>query len=118
METHSLKNDQVERHLVAAMDSAKREVIHNINLKSNETEELRQAVYTDMDTLKEDMRRNKERREGVYNRTIDQLGYNVLALNQAINEESQERKATHNDILRSIRAMRDKFVHSIDVILK
>lgn len=115
MEDHSLKTSQLESNLKLKIDNVKREVVADSTAKRRQVDDLSAAVVSDFETLKEDIKRHKLRREAMYNGSIDRLGHQIVQLHAVIQNERRERRETHHDILKTIKLMRDKFVAAVEV---
>jgi hypothetical protein len=115
MEDHSLKSSQLESNLKLRLDSLKREVLSESSVKLRQADDLSAAVISDYETLKEDIKRHKLRREAMYNGSINRLGHQIVQLHTVIQNERRERKESHQDIMKTIKLMRDKFVSAVEV---
>ncbi len=115
MEDHGLKSSQLESNLKLRLDNLKREVLAESNSKLRQVDDLSAAVISDFETLKEDIKRHKLRREAMYNGSIDRLGHQIVQIHSVIQNERRERKETHQDIMKTIKLMRDKFIAAVEV---
>ena len=115
MEDHSLRSSQLESNLKLKLDGLKREALSELNVKRREVDDLSAAVISDYETLKEDINRHKMRREAMYNGSIDRLGHQIVQIHAVIQSERRERKESHQEIIKTIKLMRDKFIAAAEV---
>lgn len=115
MEDHSLKSSHLESNLKLKLDNVKREMLSESSAKRRQVDDLSAAVVSDFETLKEDIKRHKLRREAMYNGSIDRLGHQIVQLHAVIQNERRERNESHHDIIKTIKIMRDKFVTAVEV---
>lgn len=114
-EDHVGKTNSICEDLLNSLDHLQKSGLKEIGEAKKAQLNISDSLARHLGELRAEFNSQKEHRERFYDNLIDKMGSDILKLNRNLAEEQRERQESHADILRGIKAMRDRFVVLIEV---